>query len=232
MYPWWGPGDSAHLRTRINPDGMDYKGFNIAVHEMCHNVEQTFSLYEVDDTLMQGVPGTAFTEALAFTCQHRDLEVLGVRKADARAEHARALKAFWDSWEIAGVALVDLDVWHWMYAHPDATAAELREATLQIARGYWDKYYAKALGKPGNPQLAIYSHMINSFLYLYRYPIGHLIAFQLEGKLKGPQFGAAFENAASYGRVLPDLWMEHATGKPVVAEPMLEAAAEAVEAMK
>jgi hypothetical protein len=232
MYPWWGPGDSAHLRTRINPDGMDYKGFNIAVHEMCHNVEQTFSLYEVDDTLMQGVPGTAFTEALAFTCQHRDLEILGVGKPDARAEHARALKAFWDSWEIAGVALVDLDVWHWMYEHPDATAADLREATLQIARGYWDKYYAKVLGKPGNPQLAIYSHMINSFLYLYRYPIGHLIAFQLEGKLKGPQFGAAFENAASYGRVLPDLWMEHATGKPVVAEPMLEAAEEAVGAMK
>ena len=184
MYPWWGPGDSAHLRTRINPDGMDYKGFNIAVHEMCHNVEQTFSLYRVDDTLMQGVPGTAFTEALAFTCQHRDLEVLGVRKADGRAEQARALKAFWDSWEIAGVALVDLDVWHWMYAHPEASPAELREATLQIARGYWDKYYAPVLGKPGNPQLGIYSHMINSFLYLYRYPIGHLIAFQIEEQVR------------------------------------------------
>jgi hypothetical protein len=232
MYPWWGPGDSAHLRTRINPDGMDYKGYNIAVHEMCHNVEQTFSLYAVDDTLLQGVPGTAFTEALAFTCQHRDLELLGVSKADARAEHARALKAFWDSWEIAGVALVDLDVWHWMYAHPDATAAQLREATLQIARGYWDKYYAPVLGKPGSPQLGIYSHMINSFLYLFRYPIGHLIAFQLEGKLKGPQSGAAFEHVASYGRVLPDLWMEHATGKPVVAEPMLEAAEAALKAMQ
>src|SRR5437899_6458364 len=78
MYPWWGPGDSAHLRTRVNPDGMDYKGYNIAVHEMCHNVEQTFSLYAVDDTLLQGVPGKAFTEALAFTCQHRDLELLGL----------------------------------------------------------------------------------------------------------------------------------------------------------
>lgn len=232
MYPWWGPGDSAHLRTRVNPDGMDYKGYNIAVHEMCHNVEQTFSLYGVDDTLMSGVPGTAFTEALAFTCQHRDLELLGVGKPDARAGHARALKAFWDSWEIAGVALTDLDVWHWMYAHPDATPAQLREATLQIARGYWDKYYAPMLGHPGNPQLAIYSHMINSFLYLYRYPIGHLIAFQLEEKLQGPQSGAAFEHAATYGRVLPDLWMQHATGKPVVAEPMLQAAEAALQAMQ
>ena len=232
MYSWWGPGDSAHLRTRINPDGMDYKGYNIAVHEMCHNVEQTFSLYEVDDTLLQGVPGTAFTEALAFTCQNRDLELLGVGKPPEGAEHLRALKAFWDTYEIAGAALVDLDAWHWMYEHPKATPAELRDAVAAIARGYWDKYYAPVLGHPGNPQLAIYSHMINSFLYLYRYPVAHLIAFQLEKRLKGPDFGPAFEMAASYGRVLPDLWMEHATGKPVVAEPLLEATEAALAAVK
>jgi hypothetical protein len=232
MYPWWGTGDSPHLRTRINPDGMDYKGYNIAIHEMGHNVEQVFSLYEVDDTLLSGVPGTAFTEALAFTFQHRDLEVLGVAKANPAAEHARALKAFWDSYEIAGSALVDLDAWHWMYAHPDATPEQFREAVVQIARTTWDKYYAKVLGKPGNPQLAIYSHMINSFLYLYRYPIGHLIAFQLEEKLRGPNSGKAFEHAASYGHVTPDLWMEHATGRPVVAEPMLEATKAALQAMQ
>jgi hypothetical protein len=232
MYSWWGPGDSPHLRTRVNPDGMDYKGYNIAIHEMGHNVEQVFSLYEVDDTLMSGVPGTAFTEALAFTFQHRDLELLGVEKANPAAEHARALKAFWDSYEIAGSALVDLDAWHWMYAHPNATPAEFREAVVSIAKGLWDKYYAKVLGRPGNPQLAIYSHMINSFLYLYRYPIGHLIAFQLEEKLRGPESGRAFENAASYGRVLPDLWMQHATGKPVVAEPMLTATEAALKAMQ
>jgi hypothetical protein len=232
MYPWWGTGDSPHLRTRINPDGMDYKGYNIAIHEMGHNVEQVFSLYEVDDTLLAGVPGTAFTEALAFTFQHRDLEVLGVAKANPAAEHARALKAFWDSYEIAGSALVDLDAWHWMYDHPDATPEQFREAVVQIARTTWDKYYAKVLGKPGNPQLAIYSHMINSFLYLYRYPIGHLIAFQLEEKLRGPNSGKAFEHAASYGHVTPDLWMQHATGRPVVAEPMLEATKAALQAMR
>jgi len=209
---------------------MDYKGYNIAVHEMGHNVEQVFSLYQVDDTLLSGVPGTAFTEALAFTFQHRDLELLGVGKPDPNAEHARALKAFWDSWEIAGVALTDLDAWHWMYEHPDATPAQLRDAVLAIARRYWDRYYAPVLGRTGDPQLAIYSHMINEFIYLYRYPIGHLIAFQLEEKLRGPDSGKAFEKAASYGRVLPDLWMEHATGKPVVAEPMLNATEAALRA--
>jgi hypothetical protein len=231
MYSWWGPGDSPHLRTRINPDGMDYKGYNIAIHEMGHNVEQVFSLYEVDDTLLSGVPGTAFTEALAFTFQHRDLEVLGVAKPNPLAEHARALKSFWDAYEIAGSALVDLDAWHWMYDHPDATAAQFREAVVDIARRSWDRHFAKVLGEPGNPQLAIYSHMINSFLYLYRYPLGHLIAFQLEQKLRGKDSGKAFERAASFGHVTPDLWMQHATGRPVVAEPMLEATAAALQAM-
>ena len=117
-----------------------------------------------------------------------------------------------------------------MYDHTEATPAQLREATVAIARKYWDQYYAPVLGKPGNPQLAIYSHMINSFLYLYRYPIGHLIEFQLEQKLRGGNFGKEFERAASYGRVLPDLWMEHATGRPVVAEPMLEATEAALRA--
>ena len=113
---------------------MDYKGFNIAVHELGHNVEQTFSLQEVDSTLLQGVPNTAFTEAVAFVFQARDLEVLGLPAADAEAKRLLALNDLWMTWEIAGVALVDLGVWHWMYEHPGATPAELREATLGLAR--------------------------------------------------------------------------------------------------
>ena len=49
----WGAqrrGDKAHLRTRVGADGMDYKGYNIAVHELGHNVEQTFSLNEIATT--------------------------------------------------------------------------------------------------------------------------------------------------------------------------------------
>src|SRR5215470_5010440 len=71
-------GDFPHLRTRVAAGGMDYKGYNIAVHEMGHNVEQLFSLYEVDSTLLAGVPGNAFTEALAFVFQAHDLELLGI----------------------------------------------------------------------------------------------------------------------------------------------------------
>lgn len=78
----WGAamkGQQSHLRTRIPAEGMNYKGYNIAVHEFGHNVEQTISMYNVDNFMMAGVPNTAFTEALAFVFQKRDLQLLGLK---------------------------------------------------------------------------------------------------------------------------------------------------------
>lgn len=72
-----GRWEPSRLRTRIGDKGMDYKGYNIAVHEFGHNVEQTLSLYNVDHYMLRGVPNTAFTEALAFIFQKRDLKLLG-----------------------------------------------------------------------------------------------------------------------------------------------------------
>ncbi|MFL5353201.1 hypothetical protein [Archangium sp.] len=217
-------GDFPRLRTRVGPNGMDYKGYNIAVHELGHNVEQVFSLYEVDHTLLAGVPNNAFTEALAFVFQARDLELLGQAKPDAASERERVLNDFWQTWEIAGVALVDIAVWHWMYEHPEATPAQLREAVVGIARDTWDRYYAPVLGGQGTPLLGIYSHMISYPLYLTDYPLGHLIAFQLEEHLhESGNLGAEFERMASQGSLTPDVWMTNATGAPVSAEPLLRA---------
>jgi len=214
----------AHLRTRVEKTGMNYKGFNIAVHEMGHNVEQTFSLNEVDYTLLKGVPNTAFTEALAFVFQGRDLELLGLPAPDAEAEAEKTLNDFWGTYEIAGVALVDMGVWHWMYDHPQATPKELNQATVQIAKDVWNRYYAPLLGKKDVVLLAVYSHMVDSFMYLPDYPIGHLIAFQIEEQMKkAGNIGPEFERMAKMGRVTPDLWMENATGKPVGPEALLEA---------
>lgn len=219
--------DLPHLRTRVEKGGMDYKGYNIAVHELGHNVEQYLSLYEIDHTLLAGVPNTAFTEALAFLFQARDLELLGRPRADAGADQSRVLDHFWNTWEIAGSALVEIDVWHWLYDHPDATAAELRDATGRIARGVWDQYYAPVLGGRGQTSLlGIYSHTIASPLYLFNYVLGHLIAFQLEEHLAGKDaatFAAEFTRVSRQGRILPDAWMQGATGAPVSAEPMLAA---------
>ena len=222
-------GDDAHLRTRVGKDGMDYKGFNIAVHEMGHNVEQVLSLNFIDHPLLAGVPNTAFTEALAFVFQHQDLQLLGLAKPDENARAMEAINAFWMTYEIAGVALVDNGVWHYMYDHPDATPAELKQAALKISRDVWNRYYAKVLGKKDETFLAVYSHMINSFLYLADYAIGHMIAFQVEGQMeKAGSIGPEFVRIAVQGRVTPDLWMRTATGKPVGPEALLAATAEAL----
>ncbi len=215
-------GDQAHLRTRVEKEGMNYKGFNIAVHEMGHNVEQTFSLNEIDHTLLAGVPNTAFTEALAFVFQARDLELLGLSKPDPKSRALTILNDFWGTFEIAGVALVDMDVWHWMYDHPDSTPAQLKEATLRIARDVWNRYYAPIFQAKDVTLLAIYSHMINSFLYLPDYPLGHMIAFQIDRQVeKTGAIGPEFERMAKMGNVTPDMWMKHATGFPVGPEALL-----------
>jgi hypothetical protein len=223
-------GDKAHLRTRVGADGMDYKGFNIAVHELGHNVEQTFSLEEVDSVLLRGVPNNAFTEALAFVFQARDLAVLGLDRPDPEARRLLAINDLWMTYEIAGVALVDIGVWRWMYQHPQATPAELREATLRLARDTWNRWYAPVLGVRDSPLLAVYSHMIERALYLPDYPIGHLISAQVEAHLAAvppDRMGAEIERMTRVGRVAPDLWMRNATGAEVTAGPLLRAAAAA-----
>ena len=232
----WGAarrGDKARLRTRVGKDGMDYKGYNIAVHELGHNVEQTFSLYDVPFHGLNGVPNTAFTEALAFVFQDRDLELLGLSKPDATTDAYGVLDDFWGALEISGVALVDMRVWRWMYAHPEATPAELRDATLQIARDVWNEYFAKVFGRRDVVLLAVYSHMISSGLYLPDYPIGVMIALQIKQQVhrKG-DLGGEFERMSRQGRLTPDLWMERATGAPVGPAALLAATEEALATVK
>jgi hypothetical protein len=217
----------------VEKSGMNYKGFNIAVHEMGHNVEQTFSLNDIDYYTLQGVPNTAFTEALAFVFQGHDLELLGLAKSDEKTRAMKTLDDFWGAYEIAGVALVDMGVWHWMYDHPNATPAELKEATLRISKEIWNKYYAPHFKKRDVVLLGIYSHMIDSFLYLPDYPLGHMIAFQIEEQMeKAGNLGTEFERMARTGSVVPDLWMKKATGAPVGPEALLTATARALKETK
>jgi len=225
-------GDFPHLRTRVEPGGMDYKGYNIAVHEMGHNVEQLFSLYEVDHWLLAGVPNNAFTEALAFVFQARDLQLLGLPGPGVEAKSLKALNELWQTLEIAGPALVDMRVWHWMYDHPDATPAALKDATVAISREVWNRFYAPVLGGKDATLPGIYSHMVGYFLYLPDYVLGHLIANQVEESFEksGRPLGEEFERVARYGSVTPDLWMKNATGAPLSAKPMFRAAETALEA--
>ena len=227
-----GRNDIALLRTRIGANGMDYKGFNIAMHEFGHTVEQTITLHDVDYYLMHGLPNTAFTEALAFIFQKRDLDVLGIKDNNPEKNHLLALDNLWQCYEIMGVSLVDINLWRWLYENPNATSAQLKEAAISIAKDVWNKYYADVFGSSDEPILAVYSHMISNPLYLSAYPIGHLIQFQLEQHMEGKQFANEVQRSFEQGRLIPQRWMNGAVGSPLSIEPTLNAAAKAIKAMK
>jgi len=228
----WGAemrSDVSHLRTRVGDDGMNYKGYNIAIHEFGHNVEQTISLHNVDYYLLNGVPNTAFTEALAFMFQKRDLQLLGMGGNNPDMKHLRALDKLWSAYEIMGVSLVDMQVWKWLYDHPDATPAELNQAVTRIAKEVWNNYYADVLGTKDSPILAVYSHMIDNPLYLAAYPLGMLIDFQIEEQLTDKNFAEEVLRIYQLGRLTPQIWMKQAVGEEISVEPLLKASEKAVE---
>lgn len=221
----WGAGmkgEKAHLRTRIAPTGMDYKGYNIAVHEFGHNVEQTVSLYDVDHFMLNGVPNTAFTEALAFIFQSRDLNLLGLSGQSNNQKNLNTLDASWTLMEIMGVGLVDIHTWEWLYSHPNATAEELKNAVIQISKEVWNSYFASIFGIKDQTILAIYSHMISNPLYLAAYSYGQIIEFQIEDYLKGKRFSDEIDRIYQQGRLIPQIWMQGAVGSKISVDPILK----------
>ncbi len=231
----WGAemkAEKAHLRTRISGKGMDYKGYNIAVHEFGHNVEQTISLHNVDNYMINGVPNTAFTEALAFIFQKRDLQLLGFTNENPDKEYLENLDQYWGLFEIMGVSIVDMKVWKWLYENPDATAAQLKEAVAGIAKEVWNKYFADVYGTKDEPILAVYSHMINAPLYLANYSFGTIIDFQIERYFAGKKFPQEVERIWSIGRLTPQVWMQKAVNENISIQPIIEATKEALEHIK
>ena len=218
-----GRTEPARLRTRIGAEGMDYKGYNIAVHEFGHNVEQVTDLYHIDYYPLAGVPNTAVTESMAFLFQVRDLQLLGYGRQEMDAD--ATLDIFWGMYEIMGVSLVDMYTWRWLYEHPKTTAAELRDAVLAIARGVWNQYYEPVLGTHDSPLLAIYSHMLDYPMYLPNYPIGHIVHYQLEEHLaqcgSDAEFAAELQRIYRQGRLTPQAWMQGAVGAPISVDPIL-----------
>ncbi|MDO4497267.1 MAG: hypothetical protein Q4B58_05500 [Bacteroidales bacterium] len=219
-----GRGYNSFLRTRIGATGMDYKGYNIAVHEFGHNVEQTLDTYDIDYYTLAGVPNTGFTETLAFVFQKRDLRLLGQKSI---INDNTTLDIFWGMYEIMGVSLVDMYTWRWLYEHPEATAEQLRDNCLRIAKEVWNKYYEPVLGSHDATLLAIYSHMINAPMYLPNYPFGHIVEYQIEehfSKLPNPDnIAPEIDRIWRIGRLTPNAWMNEAVGSDVSTQPILNA---------
>ena len=230
--PCVGREQPARLRTRIGNKGMDYKGYNIAVHEFGHNVEEVISLYDIDYYTLAGIPNTGFTEASAFLFQERDLQLLH-QSTQSPQQADQLFDMIWGMYEIMGVSLVDMRMWQWLYAHPEADAAALREAVIAIASEVWNQYYAPILGEKDSPLLGIYSHMVGYALYLPAYPIGNLVQYQLDEHLANcatpEEWAKEYTRIYQQGCLTPDAWMRGAVGKPMSVEPILNAVREALQ---
>ena len=147
---------------------------------------------------------------------------------DPNEKYIQALANLWYLYEMGGMALTDMRVWRWMYAHPLADAAQLQAATLEIAREIWNAYFEPYFGDKDSPVLGLYSHMISGGLYLHSYFLGNTIMFQIYDFMLGRDFAAELDRMCRLGRLTPRLWMQRAVGSDISTVSLLQTASEAV----
>ena len=223
-------GEKAHLRTRFEPYGLNYKGYRIGMHEIGHTIEQNVSLYHTDYYSLKGIPSAPFTECMADLIAYRDVLGLGVSNEYSRKERElNALASYMYVWEMGAEGLHEIRVWNWFYKNQDATVEELREATISIAKDIWNEYFAEFFGEKDNPILSIYNHFLGGSLYLHAYPLGNIILMQVEEYMMDKDFADEMFRMCTIGKLTPDLWMKEATGEEVSSEPMLRAVRRALE---
>ncbi len=215
-------GYGAWLRTSSLDAELGWDGFDTAMHELGHNLEQLCSTYFVSRPALRGVPNTACTEAFAFLYQSLAKRVLGLEDA-AEAERQFAVDSvttMLSACQIAGPSLLELRAWRWLYANPTATPSTLREEVLRIAQDLWTRFYERDFGKDSYRILAAYQHMIAHPLYLPDYTLGHMMSHQIRSYMRGKDLAGETKRITSLGCLTPDLWMRKAVGSPVSAEPL------------
>ncbi len=222
-------GDKAHARiSGFEEEGLVYKGYRIGMHELGHCVGQNLSLNNIDYYFLKGFPTSAFSEGIADLFAYRNIKALGLGKENPLEKHMNTLAIFWYVYEKSGVALTDIKVWRWMYAHPEATPDQLKEAVITIAKDVWNQYFAPVLGSKDSPILSIYIHMISGSLYLYNYALGNISLLQIEKHIEGKDLQAELERICKLGKLTPDLWMQRAVGAGLSTESLLKATEEAL----
>lgn len=224
----------AWLRTNRLKSELGWDGFDTAMHELGHNLEQLCSTFFVPRPVLRGVPNTACTEAFAFMYQGLAKRVLGLEDpAQAeRAYHEAALSGMLMACQIAGPGLVELRTWRWLYEQGDAaTAKDLREALLRNAREVWEAHFAEHFGADPHHILGAYQHMIAHPLYLPDYALGRMICQQISSHMRGKDLAVETKRICSIGSLTPDAWMKQAVGAPLSAQPLIDEAAEALRAI-
>ncbi len=227
------PEYGAWLRTSRLDAEFGWDGFDTAMHELGHNLEQLCSTHYAPRPLLRGVPNTACTEAFAFLYQSLGRQVLGLETAEqaARAFHVESLATMLAAFQIAGPSLLELQAWRWIYANPKATPEQLRDEVLAIAERLWSRFHEPHFGKDPYRILAAYQHMIGHPLYLADYTIGHVMSHQIRAHLRDRDLAAETKRITSIGNVTPDAWMRQAVGSPLSIEPLARNAAAAIQSL-
>ena len=152
---------------------------------------------------------------------------------------AKYTKTFPISWEqlhrdsrALAWRLVDMKAWNWLYQHPEATAADFKEAIISISKMVWNQYYAPVFKVRDEIILGSYSHMIAYPLYLPDYALGHVIQFQMEDWMEGKNIAQEMERLCSSGNIIPQLWMKKAVGSKISTQPLLNAVKKALKIIK
>ncbi len=227
------PEYGAWLRTSSLDGELGWDGFDTAMHELGHNVEQLVSTHRVPRPALRGVPNTACTEAFAFLFQALGRQVVGFEAPPGAPDpfDVDAVQTALGACQIAGPALVDLYAWRWLYQNPGADAAALRDTVIRLAGEVWDRFYRPHFGPDRYHTLGAYQHMIAYPLYLPDYALGHIMAHQIRSHMRGRDLAEETLRICAIGRVTPDLWMRRAVGAGISPAALMDDAAAAVARM-
>jgi hypothetical protein len=224
----WGPGtahDTSRLRVHVDKGGVNEEAFGIFMHELGHCTEQVLTSYGMDYKSLWGVPNAAFTEGFAFTFQDKADFILGRRMSID--SDITVLQRYWEAFQISGPALTEIRFFHWLYEHPEATAADMHMAIRRIGDEVWTKFYARIFGAEGYGLMSVYSHILWCWFYLADYSIGHVIAYQVRKFLATRKFAPEMERLCALGSIYPESWMKAAVGQAISGEPLLRDAEKA-----
>ena len=224
------PEYGAWLRTNSLDHELGWDGFDTAMHELGHNIEQLCSTHFVPRPALRGVPNTACTEAFAFLYQGLAKSVLKLPIDDpAGAKDMACAERLMEACQIAGPALLEIHVWRWIYDNPDAGPDAIRDTVLRVAVDLWATYFESHFGPDPYAILAAYQHMVGYPLYLADYALGHMISHQIIRHMGGRDLAAETRRICSIGLLTPDAWMQRAVGSNIDAGVLADDAAEAVE---
>ena len=221
-------GYDAWLRTSSLEKELGWDGFDTAMHELGHNLEQLCSSTFVARPALRGVPNTACTEAFAFLYQSLAKRVLGLEDTSSATRQFAidSVATMLAACQIAGPSLLELYTWRWLYANPTATPQQLKDEVLRIAQDLWARFYARDFGADPYNILAAYQHMIGHPLYLPDYTIGHVMSHQIRSHMRGKDLATETKRITSIGTLTPDQWMKIAVGTGTSSTPLAKDAAE------